>query len=393
MIRDHPLRWRSVDLVCAVFNPAATVGTPLVELPYEPVQRPLQAAITWALARGGRDPRLAFRIVTALLIVAATSPVITRGWAQACLTRLDTCPPELRAAVVTAAALSAGIAADFPLMHQLLEQAQAEPAPGDPLTSGLIRFLLASAYVVTAQPERAIGMARECGREAADRGIDVVVGFALATEARGWARAGDYAAARQPAMAAVEIARRVRNPALSADASYAAGEAIWCGEPETALRLIEDSLTLTRAGADDLEHGSVLTLAAVIRARTGDLPGALAALQEATEKHYADGNRALLGRTLHPAAAVLARLGEFEPAAVLSGAFAAHFPASISAMYETEQTATDQTQALVRDTLGEAAYNAALRRGAEMDDDEIVRYAVGEFQRVADLLAQPSVPA
>jgi len=34
---------------------------------------------------------------------------------------------------------------------------------------------------------------------------------------------------------------------------------------------------------------------------------------------------------------------------VLSGAFAAHFPASISAMYETEHTATDQTQTLARD--------------------------------------------
>ena len=51
---------------------------------------------------------------------------------------------------------------------------------------------------------------------------------------------------------------------------------------------------LTGAGANDVKHGSVLTLAAVIRARNVDLPGALAALQEATERHHADGNRALL---------------------------------------------------------------------------------------------------
>ena len=56
----------------------------------------LQAAITWALARDGQDPRLAFRIVTALLALAALSPVIIRGWADACLTRLDACPPGLR---------------------------------------------------------------------------------------------------------------------------------------------------------------------------------------------------------------------------------------------------------------------------------------------------------
>jgi hypothetical protein len=42
-----------------------------------------------------------------------------------------------------------------------------------------------------------------------------------------------------------------------------------------------------------------------------------------------------------------------------------------------------------RYTLGEAAYNAVLRRGAAMDEDEVVWYAVSVFQRVAALLAQP----
>jgi hypothetical protein len=46
-----------------------------------------------------------------------------------------------------------------------------------------------------------------------------------------------------------------------------------------------------------------------------------------------------------------------------------------------------------RRELGEAAYVAAAGRGAAMDDDEIVRYAVGEFQRVAALLAEPGAPA
>ena len=56
-----------------------------------------------------------------------------------------------------------------------------------------------------------------------------------------------------------------------------------------------------------------------------------------------------------------------------------------------EQAAPDL--ALVRHALGEAAYDAAVGRGAAMDDDEKVRYAVGEFQRVAALLAQPGARA
>jgi hypothetical protein len=59
------------------------------------------------------------------------------------------------------------------------------------------------------------------------------------------------------------------------------------------------------------------------------------------------------------------------------------------AKWDSAQMTAGQTQALARDALGETAYDTALSRGAEMDEDEVARYAVGEFQRVAGLLAQP----
>jgi hypothetical protein len=213
--------------------------------------------------------------------------------------------------------------------------------------------------------------------------------MSLVSEAMALNRAGDYAAARPPAMEAVEIARSVRNPALSAETFIVAADAIWRREPQAALLLIEDSLALTRAGAFDPILGNALTLAGVIRARNGDLPGALAALQEATLQHHADGSRQLLGQTLRVAAVVLARVREAGPAAVLSGAFAAHFPAFTSAGNEGERRAIGRSQDLARHALGEAAYDAAVGRGVAMDDDEVVRYAVGELRRVAGLLAEP----
>ena len=346
----------------------------------------LHVAVTWALARGGQDPRLAFRIVTALLWLAIVSPVITRGWAEACLARLEACPPELRTPVLAAAALSAFMTDDGPLAQRLAGQALAEPAPGHPFTSWTVRLVLAQIFTYTGQPDRAIGLAREGRQEAADQGIEVLAGFSLAAEAAAWWRAADYDAARQPAMQAVEIARRVRNPGLSAYASWAAAAAIWHSEPQAALLLNEDSLALTRAGAADTVLGNALALTAVIRARTGDLPGALAALQEETLQHHADGTRVLLGLALRVAAGMLARLGEAGPAAVLSGALSAHFPASISADNEQDRVATAKTQALARGALGAGAYDAAASRGAAMDDNEVVRYAVSEFQRVAALL-------
>jgi ATP/maltotriose-dependent transcriptional regulator MalT len=317
-----------------------------------------------------------------------TSAVITRGWAEACLTRLELCPLELRAPVLAAAAWNALLADDdYPLALRRAEQVRAEPASGDPLTSGTIRIVLANVYALAGQLERAVSIAQEARQQAADRGLEVFVGLSLAMEATAWGAARDYAAARQTAMEAVEIARRVRNPALSALAFFGAAQVIWRSEPEAALLLMEDSVALARAGAIDIILGMALTVGAVIRARNGDLPGALAALQEATLQHHANGTRTVLGYTLSTAAKMLARLGEAGPAAVLSGALAAHFPGSISA--EDEQAAMSKTHARARHALGDAAYDAAVGRGAAMDEDEVVGYAVGELQRVAGLLAEP----
>jgi hypothetical protein len=112
-------------------------------------------------------------------------------------------------------------------------------------------------------------------------------------------------------------------------------------------RMIPPTVALTRAGAHNLIRGSVLTLAAVIRSCTGDLPRALAVLQEATLQDHADGTRLLQGHTLRIVAVMLARLGEAGPAAVLSGAFAVRFPASISARRQC-QVSGEATARLAR---------------------------------------------
>ncbi|HEY2488811.1 MAG TPA: hypothetical protein VGI37_04865 [Streptosporangiaceae bacterium] len=103
---------------------------------------------------------------------------------------------------------------------------------------------------------------------------------------------------------------------------------------------------------------------------------------------HAAGDRLLLGMTLQCASVVLARLGEAEPAAVLSGAFSAHFPPDISPIPKDQKLDIGEAQSLARHVLDEAAYSAAHGRGAAMDDDEVVGYAQGEFRRVAALRAE-----
>src|SRR5580693_10436937 len=248
--------------------------------------------------------------------------------------------------VIAAVAWSAFFAGDLPLAQRRAEDALQDPAAGDPISLGLLRGLLAQTCTLTGQPERGASIAREGRLEAAELGIEFFVGNFHALEAMAWTAAGDYAAARKPAMEAVEVARRVQNPGLSAWAFCTAAGAIWPGDPQAALMLIEDSLALTRAGAFDPMLDAALTWAGFIRAQTGDLSGALAALQEAMAQQRADGDRLLLGMTLQITAATLARLGEAEAAVVLSGAFSANFPQDVSAVNEDQKMGIGEAQSL-----------------------------------------------
>ena len=352
----------------------------------------LQAAVSWAMTSGGQARQVAFRVVSALASMAV-APGTVGLWADACVAELGTCPPGLRAAVLGAAAWSAFYAGDVLLAQRRAEDALAEPASSDPNSFGQPRCVLSRTYSLTGQPQRGASIAREGRHEAKKRGSEPFAAAFLATEAMAWTDAGDHAAARRPAMEAVEAARRFGIPALSAVACYAAAAAIWIGEPQTALTLVEESLALTRAGAFDGIHGFALSLAGAIRARNGDLPGALAVLQEATVQLAGDGNRLGIGMTLERAGAVLARLGEAEPAAVLAGADSARFAWSVAAIYPDERLGIDEAQVTVRRALGEAAYSSALGRGAAMDDDEVTEYALGQFRRVAALIEEAGAQA
>jgi predicted ATPase len=262
----------------------------------------LQAAITWAMTSGDQARRFAFRIVAALASMGI-SPGTVGLWAEACVAQLGTCPPELRATVLGAAAWSAFYAGDVQLAQQRAEDALREPTSSDPNSFGQPRGLLSRTYSLTGQPERGASIAREGRHEAEKWGSEGFVGVFLAMEAMAWTDAGDHAAARRPAMDAVEAARRFPNPALSAFACYAAAAAIWIGELQTALPLVEESLALARGGALDSVLGFALSLAVAIRAQNGDLPGALAVLQEATVQQAGEGNRLGLGMTLERATA------------------------------------------------------------------------------------------
>ncbi|HYB14280.1 MAG TPA: hypothetical protein VEF71_02245 [Streptosporangiaceae bacterium] len=99
---------------------------------------------------------------------------------------------------------------DLPLAQRRAEDALQDPAVDDPISLGLLRTVLAQAYTLTGQPERAVSIAREGRQEAAELGIEFLVANFCASEAVAWTAAGDYAAVRPPASGSPPCAR---NPA------------------------------------------------------------------------------------------------------------------------------------------------------------------------------------
>ena len=355
----------------------------------------LQAGVAWALASGGQARPLAFRIVAALaaLALGLTLPGTVRGWAEACAAQLGECPPELRAPVLAAAAGSALSAGDLPLAQWRAEAALQDPAGGDPLSRGLLRILLSLAYTWTGQPERGASIAREGRHAAAEQGNEFLTGYLLAAEARAWISAGDYAAARRPALEAVEVARRVQNPALSAWAFCTAAAGIWPADPQAALTLIEDSLALTRGGASDMTLGMALSWAGIIRAQNGDLPGALAALQEAMAQRHAEGNRLFLGMTLADrrrgaGPARRSRTGRGAGRSLLGAFPAGHLCRPPRRAARDRRSPVPRPPRARRGRLQRRA-----RPGRRDGRPRGCRYAQDEYRRLASLRAEPGAPA
>src|SRR5262249_59788893 len=110
---------------------------------------------------GGQTRQLASRIVAALAISAISGPSAVGVWAEACVTQIDACPPEIRATVIAAAAWSAFFSGDLPLAHRRAEDALREPASSDWNSLGMPRCLLSRTYALTGQPERGASIARE----------------------------------------------------------------------------------------------------------------------------------------------------------------------------------------------------------------------------------------
>jgi predicted ATPase len=341
----------------------------------------LRAAVVWALDRSAESDRdCAFRIAGALAFNAVNYGEIgVLAWAEWCVERARDEGLTVPAVVWAAAGWNAIEQGDWVTAVDRADNALARRNPTDVGAAFLSFLTLACVESFRGNHEaarRTIALAVDAAQA---RGDAVYETGALASSATFAAMAGDFDSARRHADDALALAQAVGNPTALAGAWAAVGWARWNDDPERALEAITESRRLRHGGS---VFGPVISIAAVIQSRAGQSHAALIDLRDALGYSADAGLRATVLSALDRAVIVMANVGNPECAAVLGGAVTSGPLAALDTItFAVEGSMRADALAAVRERLGTTRYQGAIRRGAAMNYEELVDYALAEIDR------------
>jgi hypothetical protein len=192
--------------------------------------------------------------------------------------------------------------------------------------------------------------------------------------------AGQLDQARADAESVLEMARRLQNPGLLADAFHAMAWAYQRDEPAVALAAAEQSIELHRRGlAKGGAAAGLFGLAGGLRFRVGDHNGALELLREAVVAARDMGARPQLSAALDWSLSPLVRVGRPAPAATLVGALTRGALADVG-NFPLVAEVRARTLERIRVELGEDSTDRLVAEGAAMSYDEIINYALQHLE-------------
>jgi tetratricopeptide (TPR) repeat protein len=212
------------------------------------------------------------------------------------------------------------------------------------------------------------------------RGNEPSLVIALFQAATGRAFVGDTTAAIPKAEEAVEVARRVASPSLTASALAAAGFVLGGSQPQRALALLGEAVELSalrKRGA----LGQVWAVAGHVAALQGNLRHALEFYAKALDELHWVGARTILGAVLRSVADLLAG-DDPEAAAVLHGASDAFAPGFV--VPQDTAKAHERALAALEASLNETRRNQLHAQGSAMSEDQAVAYAHAAISRFLD---------
>jgi predicted ATPase/class 3 adenylate cyclase len=338
----------------------------------------LRAAFIRSFQLGGDDDmRRALIIVASLAFEAMNDRGLRVGaWAEHLVPWVHLATPAVRVAVLAAAAYSAQGRHDVEAMGELTAAAVAEGViPNSPGSvwahvarasyEGMSGDYRASIQVLE-EAEAAFAAAGEAPRN---------LSFLYATAANFHALLGDLAAAKAEALRAVEGARAAHNPTALASAQFALSFALADEDPVTAAAALDESIELGRLGTGGGLLGFGLARRAALRAQAGDLAAASADAREALQQGVERGDRPMLSSALQCSLPVLQALGHPEAVALAAGAYESGVATGVrrdrlSAIVSDLGIADAIRDA--REALGDAEYESAAARGAQLSVDDTV---------------------
>jgi predicted ATPase/class 3 adenylate cyclase len=349
----------------------------------------LRAAVTWALDSAAPDDRaLGLRIIAHLALETNNDRTVGVGpWAIRAGDVARGADPAIECAVLAAAAEDLRGRGEFDAAHDLAREALTDLTLDS--DGPVLAYLALSSVVATRGHPRAamdeVLVAKSTIEASTGRTFRTAL---LAILASVWAGfAGELTQAESLAAEALATARGLDNPSLLASGLFARANALHRVDPEEALRDYEESAALTRSGASDGAFAGALGFVALLYHRRGDSATALDRVIECTEWTWELGDQSQVQNGLASGAVILLDLGECQLAATLLGG-GTHTSIATNDIAENDpRWNLVDVRTRLRAELGDAAYDNAWSRGAEMPTEPFVAYAIAEMRRVRQRLS------
>jgi predicted ATPase len=228
---------------------------------------------------------------------------------------------------------------------------------------------LGAVYMVIGQPERWVGW---CRAQLA-RGRDThAVTRTMLVQALTFAGAGDEA--RAAATGLIDAAEATHNPYALAYALFGYGFAFFDADPVRALEALRRGLVIAQDSGNRYAESLLTAGASRVEAEHGDPLAALDYVTLTIRSFHDAGNTTLMRSPLATLAALLDRIGRYEPAATIAG-FA------LSPLTATGFPEFNTAIAHLRDVLGDPAYESLARKGEAMTTAAMATYAYDQIDQ------------
>jgi ATP/maltotriose-dependent transcriptional regulator MalT len=205
--------------------------------------------------------------------------------------------------------------------------------------------------------------------------------YAIATSSLAHTYQGDIRTALRLAEQAGQLGTAIANPTTLAWADYALAEALLNDHQlDRARAALDRALAHARTAGNRMAIGVTLTSNGSLHTRHGDPAHAAALLGEAIDHWSQAGDWTLQWITVRHVIDLLVRLGAHEQAAMLYGALTESSTAT--AAYGPDAARLRSHASTLSAELGAQQYAAAVERGVASSDDEVIRFARAEIDRI-----------